>query len=77
MDDSAVAHPHEAHVHMDDAGEVLDVQGPETKVNGQLYEETQFCLGGFADWDATVVARRRAADNFYVRYFNCAVSQNR
>ena len=53
MDDSAVAHPHETQVHMDDAGKI-DVKGPQSKVNGQLYEETQFCLGGFADWDATV-----------------------
>ena len=54
VDDSAVAHPHETHVHMDDAGEIVDVQGPKARVNGQLYEETQFCLGGFADLDDSV-----------------------
>ena len=53
-DDSTVAHPHETHMKMDGAGELVDVQGPTAKVNGELYEETQFCLGGFADWDATV-----------------------
>ena len=53
-DDSTVAHPHETHVQMDGAGELVDVQGPTAKVNGELYEETQFCFGGFDDWDASV-----------------------
>ena len=53
-DDSTVAHPHETHVKMDGAGELVDVQGPTAKVNGQLYEETQICFGGFDDWDASV-----------------------